>query len=102
MRVFDASPSNDMLGEHAAAGGYGRPDEEYASENTKRFTVDSLLQIRRPGGTVIVDDKRPVATALQSSSYDVIGGENCRTRILRGWPLVVGAHKPAPKIDIFK
>lgn len=50
-----------MLGEQGVAvGGYGtsgRPEDEYASENTKRFTVDSLLQIRRPDA-VAATDKR--------------------------------------------
>jgi len=48
-----------MLGEQGVAvAGYSasnRPEDEYASENTKRFTVDSLLQIRRPDAA----DRRP-------------------------------------------
>lgn len=40
-----------MLGEQTATVDYGRPEDEYASENAKRFTVDSLLQIRRPDAT---------------------------------------------------
>lgn len=48
-----------MLGEQGggygvACGKSGRPDDEYASENAKRFTVDSLLQVRRPNAV----DKR--------------------------------------------
>lgn len=63
-----------MLGEQLGAapvGGYGRPEEEYASENTKRFTVDSLLQIRRPDAAAAAAaavDKRPI------TSYD--GGKD--------------------------
>lgn len=56
-----------MLGEQGVTAsigtGYGRPDDEYASENTKRFTVDSLLQIRRPD--VIAIDKR-----TNNATYD--------------------------------
>lgn len=50
-----------MFGEQgvaAAVGGYhGRPEDEYASENTKRFTVDSLLQIRRPADDATIDKR---------------------------------------------
>lgn len=54
-----------MLDEQATGvGGYGRPEDEYASENTKKFTVDSLLQIRRPDTiSASLDDKRgPIAS----------------------------------------
>lgn len=62
-----------MLGEQGAAavGGYGRTEDEYASENTKRFTVDSLLQIRRPSTIAAAEDgKRPAATCV-TPGYEV-------------------------------
>lgn len=60
-----------MLGEQGAAvGGYGRPEDEYASENTKRFTVDSLLQVRRPAIAATDDNKRP-ASICMTPCYEV-------------------------------
>lgn len=46
-----------MLGEQGvtvgSVTGFGRPEDEYASENAKNFTVDSLLQINRPDAAVV-------------------------------------------------
>ncbi|XP_025208063.1 paired mesoderm homeobox protein 2-like isoform X1 [Melanaphis sacchari] len=59
-----------MLSEQAAAvGGYGRPEDDYASENTKRFTVDSLLQVRRPA--IAADDHKRPATTCMTPCYEV-------------------------------
>ncbi|XP_025406553.1 paired mesoderm homeobox protein 1-like isoform X2 [Sipha flava] len=51
-----------MVGERAGAGDlYGRPEDEYVSENTKRFTVDSLLRTRGPDAAA-VDGRDPIAS----------------------------------------
>lgn len=67
-RVRPVHMLGEQLGAVPVGGGYGRAEEEYASENTKRFTVDSLLQIRRPDAAAAAAatavDKRPI------TSYD--------------------------------
>ncbi|XP_050055526.1 paired mesoderm homeobox protein 2-like isoform X1 [Aphis gossypii] len=60
-----------MLSEQGAAvgGSYGRSEDEYASENTKRFTVDSLLQVRRPA--IVADDNKRSAATCTTPCYEI-------------------------------